>query len=69
MYCVGMSVVLVPLQLACPEAWLECGSNSISLVFTVDFSAAFEHSLLHAGVFMLLENVAFYIAVYGPYKP
>ena len=36
---------------------------------TVDFSAAFEHSVLRVWEIYALENVVFCIAVYGPYKP
>ena len=32
-------------------------------------SGALEHSVLHVREIYALENVVFYIAVYGPYKP
>ena len=32
-------------------------------------SAAFEHSMLHVPEICALENVVFYIVVYGAYKP
>ena len=32
-------------------------------------SGTFEHSMLHVLEIYALENVGFYIVVYGPYKP